>query len=374
MKVEFRSQLVELKVNQAAEVPEWVLLLRAGTSSTIDGVVYQVDDVAMNSMIREFQANQLDVVIDYEHQSLKGDKAPAAGWIKDLEARQDGLWARVEWTPTAHEHIANREYRYMSPVFWKETKSDRPVILANAALTNNPRIRDYPPIANNSGGIAMNLLQKLIGLFGLASTAGDEEVVAQVNGMVSANTAMSKALSGLAKLVGLDDKAGPEKVAEQVTQEVNKAKAAGGDKVLIPNSVLSILDLPVTAGENEVTGAIQGLKAGSGQHADLLQEINALKDRDAERTAQDLVDGGMKVGKLIPNQRDWALEYAKKDPKGFEAYLNKAPKVVPVSGLPGGPASQGAAAADAVQREVNSKLGLSEDDFKKYGQPAGEGV
>lgn len=38
-------------------------------------------------VIREFHSRARDLVIDYEHQTLTGGKAPAAGWIGDLERR-----------------------------------------------------------------------------------------------------------------------------------------------------------------------------------------------------------------------------------------------------------------------------------------------
>lgn len=49
-------------------------------------------------------------VIDYDHQTdigvPKGGTAPAAGWITAFQAREDGIWARVEWTGKARAAIA----------------------------------------------------------------------------------------------------------------------------------------------------------------------------------------------------------------------------------------------------------------------------
>lgn len=374
MRVEIRANAVEVRANGKAEAPDQVMLLRRGQSDTVDGLVYQVDEVAMKAMILAFQENKLDVVIDYDHQSLKGDRAPAAGWIKGLEAREDGLWASVEWTPAGQEHIANKEYRYMSPVFWMDQETKRPVVLTNVALTNNPRIKDYPPIVNSLRGEGMEFLKRLIGIFKLAEGASEEDVVQRANALQEANSAMKMAWDGLRQLVGLDDKAELEQVANAVTLQVNKAKEAATGKTLIPNSVLSLLGLSETAGETEVTGAIQGLKRGSDQTADLVAKVNALETAAAKRDAKELVAGGLKAGKIAPDQQEWAQNYAEKDPKGFQAYLNTAPQVVPVSPLSKGPAAPGGGAPDAVQLEVNSKLGLSQDDFKKYGQPAGEGA
>ncbi len=44
-----------------------------------------------------------------------GGTAPAAGWIKRLEARPDGIWAAVAWTEAAQARIRAGEYRYITP-------------------------------------------------------------------------------------------------------------------------------------------------------------------------------------------------------------------------------------------------------------------
>ena len=36
--------------------------------------------------------------------------------IRDRYPGEDALMARVEWTPKGREYIANKEYRYLSPV------------------------------------------------------------------------------------------------------------------------------------------------------------------------------------------------------------------------------------------------------------------
>src|ERR1043166_3979127 len=84
-----------------------------------------------------------DMVIDYEHQTVFGDQAPAAGWISNLfSIVRDGkkvLRATVrEWTQTAVDYLKNKEYRYVSPVFAfdlpdKVTGKIVPMIIANVA-------------------------------------------------------------------------------------------------------------------------------------------------------------------------------------------------------------------------------------------------
>ena len=82
-----------------------------------------------------------DIPFDLEHSSEikapNGDAAPAAGWIKRLEVRNDGeVWGSVDWTEDGAKAILSRQYRYASPAFFapggKITK------LVSAGLTNKP--------------------------------------------------------------------------------------------------------------------------------------------------------------------------------------------------------------------------------------------
>jgi len=74
-----------------------------------------LDEAGATEIIAEFARRGLDMVIDYEHQTLKDSQAPAAGWIKALTWKgSDGLWAVVDWTRQASNYLANREYRYFS--------------------------------------------------------------------------------------------------------------------------------------------------------------------------------------------------------------------------------------------------------------------
>lgn len=59
---------------------------------------------------------QLQIPIDYEHQTLKDMQAPAAGWVKDITLKSDGIYGAVDWTERAAEYLKNREYKYISPV------------------------------------------------------------------------------------------------------------------------------------------------------------------------------------------------------------------------------------------------------------------
>ena len=101
----------------------------------------------------------LDIYFDYSHgeDTAKGDKA--AGWIKSLEfgetetdgVKRAALFAVPEWTQTAAQEIADREYQYVSPeIFWEWTHPESGQkfnsVLRSVAILNRPQIPGQPSI------------------------------------------------------------------------------------------------------------------------------------------------------------------------------------------------------------------------------------
>lgn len=82
---------------------------------------------------------QLQIPIDYEHQTLQDVQAPAAGWIKNIVLRNDGIYGDVDWTDRAADYLKNREYRYLSPVIQIQRNTRRAVELHSCGPHQHPR-------------------------------------------------------------------------------------------------------------------------------------------------------------------------------------------------------------------------------------------
>src|SRR5690625_2278006 len=100
----------------------------------------------VTEMEANFRRFSTDVLVDRDHESLWGTTR-AAGWITDLEARDDGLYARVpEWTETVSSEIERREWRYFSPVYtlqyFDKQGQNIGAVLDSVALTNRPYFRE----------------------------------------------------------------------------------------------------------------------------------------------------------------------------------------------------------------------------------------
>jgi phage I-like protein len=292
-----------------------------------------VDSESISLMKKAFKDRKLDIVIDYEHQTLEGVQAPAGGWIKDFYIKDNAVVAKVEWTEKAKKYIANKEYRYLSPVIIVRKTDNKAVILHSVALTNTPAIDGMYTIKNSmdlediEGGEGMDFLKKLIEMLGLPEGTTEEEA--------------------LAKLAEL--KTGAEKTNEE--------------KVVVNKEVLELLGLKAEATKQEITSKIMELKNPAGQVS--AAEFNELKLKLEKKEAEELVTMAMKEGKITAPQKEWALEYALKAPEGFKKYVETASVVVPMGELD-------IPSSTKKNVEIDMKackmLGLTKEDIEKYGK------
>jgi len=130
------------------------------------GVTQVIDRKACDAMVADFDGRKADenfpgVLVDFDHFSLDTDKpSEAAGWVTDLEARDDGLWARVRWSDSGLAAVQGGRFRLVSPVFPAPDACEdlgggriRPLALVSVALTNEPNIRGGRPLSNRQLGV-----------------------------------------------------------------------------------------------------------------------------------------------------------------------------------------------------------------------------
>ncbi len=295
------------------------------------------DEQAFRDIIANFDSEKNDIVIDYEHQTLKDVQAPAAGWIKSLvDKGRDGLWAQVEWTTRAGEYLANKEYKYLSPVIWVRKSDKRPAIFHSAALTNVPAVDGMVPIVNkhspDEGDEEMEFRKMILKALGLPDDATDEQV----------NSALEKL---------------KKKEGQPELEELQSFK----------DEVVGALEMDKKSTADQVKGKIISLKNPAGYVP--VEQFNQLKKRLDEKDRDELVQSAMKDGKIAPAQKEWAEEYALKDPSGFKAFLEQAPVVVPVgTDVSGGSPNHqpSSTEVDDMQMQVNKMLGIDDKEFKKF--------
>ena len=324
--------------------PEWIHLLPQGCFAGRDGrgpyELANPDEVIRATMTHFGSA---DLPMDYDHQlehvTKNGMPAPASGWVKALEARADGIWARVEWTVKAANHVAAREYRYVSPVFYHDS-AGRIGRIESVALTNQPNL--------TLKALSSTIKESRMDMKTLASILGAPPDTTPVDLEARLKAALAERDSATATIA-----------------EVGKAAQA------------------VSAGATDVLKAVQAVahRASSPDPARFVpmdvysatsRELAEIKVAQAANTAALLVDEAGKAGKVTPAMEAWAKDYASTNPEGFKTWAAAAPDMRP--GTSGAAATPPASVSggnegelNASQKAVCAAMGFNAEDFKKAG-------
>lgn len=158
---------------------QWVRIFPWGTTTFVDGRgPFILDETAAATVLAAFQSGR-KLLVDYDHKSDSRsigmntpDDSRAAGWIHEIAVigpdvkwsvdadkipadeivgENYGVWARTQWTPTAKSGIEDKEWSFVSPVFWADDEG-RLLKLGGAGLTNVPAITELDALAATVGG------------------------------------------------------------------------------------------------------------------------------------------------------------------------------------------------------------------------------
>jgi len=132
---------VEFAGSGQGAVPQWIRIWPKGpVHHTRDGRQFRLDNPS--AYAAKLNASRVDIVVDYEHSTalLKGQKAPAAGWLKEFKEYDGEVWSRVEWTEEAAELLSKKQYRYISPHFNHDEIDGQVLNLWSVGLVNSPAL------------------------------------------------------------------------------------------------------------------------------------------------------------------------------------------------------------------------------------------
>lgn len=327
--------------------PEIISVLPMGHVKSAKGE-FDVDEESFAAMKAQIAQRGVDLVVDYEHQTLTGEQAPAAGWVKELFLDDGQIKARVEWTDRAKEYLSNKEYRYLSPVITVRKSDNKAMGMHSIALTNTPAIENMEAIVNSlnfeGGQNTMDFLKELAKLLGLGEDATEEQVMEALKACLEENKSLKE------------------------NAEAGKQTPTEEDKVVANKEVCELLGLKAGAPTADVAAAIMALKGGIVGGVNLAEQVKTLEARLADRDAEEAVEMALKAGKITPAQRDWAKGYALKNLDDFRGFVEKAPQVVPMGEIGGSetlPLKNGE--IDEATMLVCKQLGISAEDVKKYG-------
>ena len=336
------------KEMEVGGAPEIISVLPLGHVKSAKGE-FDVDGESFAAMKAQIAQRGVDLVVDYEHQTLTGEQAPAAGWVKELFLDDGQIKARVEWTDRAKAYLSNREYRYLSPVITVRKADNKAMGLHSIALTNTPAIEHMEAIVNSlnfeGGQNTMDFMKELAKLLGLGEDATEEQVKEALKACLEENKSLKESAAEAAKQQPPED-----------------------DKVVANKEVCELLGLKAGAATADVAAAIMALKSGNIGGVNLAEQVKSLEAKLADRDAEEAVEMALKAGKITPAQREWAKGYALKNLEDFRGFVEKAPQVVPMGDVGGSePLTLKRDEVDEATLLVCKQLGISAEDVKQYG-------
>lgn len=279
------------------------------------------DELSQQRCVENFRAMETKLVIDYEHQTMTGDRAPAAGWIREVVAAgQRGLRARnVEWTPQGAEYLRNREYDYQSPVILYERDTLRVIAVHSVALTNTPRTVGQTPLSEQ-------IAAKAIAQFEATSKEGTmKELIAKFQAIfqrpviAASMKDLRVLLAAAVAMIPEDDvqieaktkefEGSPKTLAEAFGLIQAKAEVSAGE-------ILELLELPKDAKRAAVQAKVLSLQHPAdvvprSEHDRVVAELKAKSQETAKTAIDQLIAANKK--KLPPPLEAKVRKIAERD-------------------------------------------------------------
>jgi phage I-like protein len=334
-------------------VPEWVMIARAGLwqghPSGPESVTPQRLRSALDYFRRHYRAFGAELPVDYHHGSILAaqgrlSKAPAAGWIQDMELRAGGaeLWGRVLWTAEGARAIAAREFRHLSPVLRfgardRVTGEPVPMMLHSVALTNTPFLTELQAL--NQQVLTESPEHSGVTRPGPSKQGGEPMPILE-----QMAAALGEPAHKVQSALGVESADDEDVAAALMACSVRLREIEGrlGER----SAILNALGLP-----EEANTAL------------VLNTVGVLKRERSDAEAAKVVDEALAVGRITPAQREFFLSCARGNPEATRQCLNSlAPMMAPLTGATPATAGHGRELSESEQ-EVCRQLGLSAEAF-----------
>ncbi|WP_321150085.1 phage protease [Aeromonas jandaei] len=356
----------------------WFQLLPVGPFKARDGRPFdvasghwQLDGQIAAALIARAKALGQDILIDYDHQTLKTDQngqpAPAAGWYNSDEIawrEGQGLFIKPRWTERAAALVAAKEYRFLSAVFPYDAQG-RPLELRMTAITNDPGVVGMQALAALSALPASSLMSTQPGQLATSSHVAQQE------------KSMNEHLIALLGKLGIQPGADGQFTAEQGT-----AALAALDTLQASAASAPELEAALTAERTSLAALKATVSTGQGGQIDLAKYVpvetyNALVAQVASLSAKvettdaaTLIKEARTQGKVVAAEEEYLTAYAaQKGVAALKALLEPRPSIAALAASQITqvtlPEKKGEAVLSADDKYAADQLGISYEEFAK---------
>lgn len=333
---------------------------RDGRPFDVPGGHWQLDKSIATTLINRAKALGQDILIDYDHQTLKvdqnGQPAPAAGWYNgdEIEWREGkGLFIKPRWTERAAALVAAKEYRFLSAVFPYDAQG-RPLELRMTAITNDPGV---------------------VGMQALAALSAQPIQPGQPATLTKENS-MNELLKKLLAKLGIELTGDPtDEQLQKALTELDSLQASA-KKAPELEAALSAEKTALAALKAQTTSVQQGAQVDLAQFVPVAT-YNALVTQVAALTAQvdttdaaTLIKEARTAGKVVAAEEEYLTAYAaQKGVAALKALLEPRPAIAALTASQTAtvtlPEKKGEAVLSAEDKYAADQLGISHEDFAK---------
>ena len=326
-----------------------------GRPTEVPGNKWRIDNAKGEALAAKLNARAVageQLLVDYDHQTLlakeNGSKAPASAWGNKFEWREDkGLFAQLNFTPTARKHIKDGEYKYYSPVVIYNKHTGEVLDLHSAALTNDPAVK------------------------GMSQAAA---LHANVNNQPSEPTPMNEALALLFNLLGITTPSTDIDAAALHAQLTKPGVKAKLDEIKSKLDGAAESDQQIAALTAKVEQAKEGINPAEyvpiKTYNGVVAELAALSANHSAVTVDQLIEQAQKDGKFVAQaELPYLRSLGKSSMAALKAQLDGRATVEAFGGKqtkekkPDGEDQNGVAALTADQKLVADQLGISHEDY-----------
>lgn len=356
----------------------WYQLLPVGPFKARDGRPFdvasghwQLDGQIAAALIARAKALGQDILIDYDHQTLKTDQngqpAPAAGWYNadEIEWREgQGLFIKPRWTERAAALVAAKEYRFLSAVFPYDAQG-RPLELRMTAITNDP------------GVVGMQALAALSALPVSSHMSIQPGQLATSSHVAQQEKSMNEHLIALLGKLGIQPGADGQFTAEQGT-----AALAALDTLQAIAKKAPELEAALTAERTSLTALKATVATGQGGQIDLAKyvpvatynalvtEVATLSAKVETTDAATLIKEARTQGKVVAAEEEYLTAYAaQKGVAALKALLEPRPAIAALAASQTTqvtlPEKKGEAVLSTDDKYAADQLGISYEEFAK---------
>ena len=324
-------------IDMGDSLPERVQLIPAGAVVGRDGRQWVFDDP--QQVVNRFIEQGTELPVDIEHstelRAPKGEPAPAAGWVHQLEVIDGAIWGAVNWNETGRDLVGGKQYRYLSPVILYNPGDGSIKGLTSVALTNRPNLH-LPALnfsepentgsvpfgrgpANNKGGMAPEeqpMLKAVLAALGLPEDATEATAV---NAVKELNTKLASAMNAQPSL---------EKFVPRADYDQALTRATNAE-----------------------------------------QQLTTIQKEKLDSEIETAINAALAAGKITPATVDYHRAQCRQEGglERFAAFVAAAPAIGDPSGLDGKELpGAGAKALNAEQARIAAMFGNTAEDLAKY--------